>query len=119
MNEFLDTILPSAFLLIGAFFLFVAAAGVLRFDDFYARIHAATKASTFGFGFTALAVAWVYAEAVVWGKLVIAVFFLFITLPVAAHLLSRAVLKRTTLDEQMGRKPGAPIDAAPGERGGD
>lgn len=119
MSEFLDTILPSAFLLIGAFFLFVAAAGVLRFDDFYARIHAATKASTFGFGFTALAVAWVSAEAVVWGKLLIAVFFLFITLPVAAHLLSRAVLKRSKLDKKMGREPGSPIDAAMGDRGED
>lgn len=94
MNELLNTWLPPSFLLLGAFFSLVAALGIVRFDDFYTRIHAATKASTFGFGFTALAVAWGLNDLGTWVKLQIAVFFLFITLPVAAHLVSRAVLTK-------------------------
>lgn len=85
------TILASAFLLIGGFFALVAAIGVFRFSDFYARVHAATKASTFGFGFTLLAAALVLGTASAWYKATLALAFLFITLPVAAHLLSRAV----------------------------
>jgi multicomponent Na+:H+ antiporter subunit G len=85
------TILASVFLLIGGFFALVAALGVFRFSDFYARVHAATKASTFGFGFTLLAAAMVLGTASAWSKAALALAFLFITLPVAAHLLSRSV----------------------------
>lgn len=90
-----DQILPSVFLLTGAFFTLIAALGIARFKDFYTRVHTATKASTFGFGFTALAVAWGFASWPIAIKLALAVFFLFVTLPVGAHLLSRAVLTRS------------------------
>lgn len=86
------TIIASLFLLIGGFFALVAALGVFRFSDFYARIHAATKASTFGFGFTALAAALALGTVSAWVKVLAAIAFLFITLPVAAHLLSKAML---------------------------
>jgi multicomponent Na+:H+ antiporter subunit G len=85
------TFLASLFLLIGGFFALVAGLGVYRFRDFYARIHAATKASTFGFGFTALAAALVIGTPSAWVKMFAAILFLFITLPVASHLLSRSV----------------------------
>jgi len=85
------TILASAFLLIGGFFALVASLGVFRFSDFYARVHAATKASTFGFGFTVLAAAMALGTASSWFKATMALAFLFITLPVAAHLLSKSV----------------------------
>lgn len=85
------TILASLCLLIGGFFALVAALGVFRFNDFYARIHAATKAGTFGLGFTALAAAMAMGTASAWVKMVAAIAFLFITLPVAAHLLARSV----------------------------
>jgi len=95
-----DVILPSIFLLLGAFFTFIAALGVFRFGDFYARIHAATKASTFGFGFTALAAAWTFDSFSIWIKLQIAIVFLFITLPVGAHLLSRAMITRARMEKE-------------------
>ena len=84
------SMLVSALLIIGGFFCFVAALGIWRFQDFYARVHAATKASTFGFGFTVLAAAAHLGTVSAWFKALLALFFLFITLPIAAHLLGRA-----------------------------
>lgn len=90
-------IFTALFLLIGGFFALVAAAGIWRFQDFYARVHAATKASTFGFGFTVVAVAIQLATWSGWLKALAAILFLFVTLPVAAHLLSRAVKSKEQL----------------------
>lgn len=83
--------IASLFLLIGGGFALVAALGVFRFSDFYSRIHAATKASTFGLGFTGLATALCLGTFSAWIKVCAAVLFLFVTLPIAAHLLSRSV----------------------------
>lgn len=92
----------SIFLLTGGFFALVAALGVFRFPDFYARIHAATKASTFGIGFAGLAGALAMGTWSGWVKMVAAIAFLFITLPVAAHLLGRSVRSRRKVDEPAG-----------------
>lgn len=89
----MTAILGSILLLIGGFFGFVAALGVLRFPDFYSRIHAATKASTFGIGFSGIAAALALGSASAWVKMIAAIAFLFVTLPVAAHLLGRSVRK--------------------------
>lgn len=88
--------LMSVLLLAGAFFSLVAALGIFRFADFYARVHAATKASTFGFGFTGIAAALALGTFSSWVKVLAAIAFLFITLPVAAHLLARSVRSSNT-----------------------
>lgn len=90
------SLLISICLLIGAFFSLVSALGIFRFGDFYARVHAATKASTFGFGFTGLAAALTLGTFSSWVKVLAAIAFLFITLPVAAHLLARSVRSSKT-----------------------
>lgn len=95
----MTAILASALLLAGGFFSLVAALGVFRFPDFYARLHAATKASTFGIGFAGLAAAVALGSLSAWVKVAAIIAFLFITLPVAAHLLGRAVLTKS-------RRPG-------------
>ncbi|PTY06757.1 Na+/H+ antiporter subunit G [Verrucomicrobia bacterium LW23] len=89
------------FLLLGAFFSLVSALGVFRFTDFYARIHAATKASTFGLGFTAIAAGLALGTLSAWLKVLATIAFLFITLPIAAHLLGRSV--RTREEHQKSR----------------
>lgn len=76
--------------LIGAVFLLAAAIGLVRFKDPFQRMHAATKAGTIGAG---LVVAGTIcgmsdAEGVAIGAL--AILFLFLTAPVAGHLLGRA-----------------------------
>lgn len=77
-------------LCLGGFFCLLAAIGVCRFRDFYLRVHAATKASTFGLGFSILAAAAHLGTVSAWAKAVVAILFLFFTLPVSAHLLARA-----------------------------
>lgn len=83
---------PTVFLLLclGGFFCLLAAIGICRFSDFYLRIHAATKASTFGLGFSIMAAAAHLGTVSAWAKAIVAILFLFLTLPVSAHLLARA-----------------------------
>lgn len=88
--------LASVLLILGALFSLIAALGVLRFRDFYSRIHAATKASTFGMGFAGLAAALAIGTPSAWGKMLFTILFLFITLPIAAHLLGRSVRNNDT-----------------------
>lgn len=81
-------------LLIGAFFVLVGSIGLLRLRDFYARLHAPTKATTLGLG--AILVASMVYFGVVRGtpslhELLITL-FLFMSAPVSAYLLAKAAL---------------------------
>lgn len=80
------------FLLIGTFFIFSSAVGIIRFPDVFTRLHAATKAPTLGIA-SILIAAFIYlyiVENLVSGKLLLAIFFILLTSPVAGHMLSRA-----------------------------
>jgi multicomponent Na+:H+ antiporter subunit G len=97
-------------ILIGSFFVFVAAVGILRMPDVYVRMHAATKAGTLGSGLLLLAVAVQAQDSEVVLRAVAAVLFLIATTPVAAHLLGRAsyisgvpLWPGTKLDELRGK----------------
>ena len=48
--QLLIEIIVSLFVLIGAFFIFVGAIGMLRLPDLFMRLHAPAKASTLGLG---------------------------------------------------------------------
>ncbi len=83
-------IVTSVLLLSGAALLFVAALGLVRMQDVYIRMHAATKAGTLGACLILAAVA-VHGEDIgIAARALAAVLFLFITAPVAAHLIGRA-----------------------------
>lgn len=86
-------ILVSALLLIGAFFILVGAIGLVRLPDFFMRLHAPTKASTLGVGGMLLAsIALATNDGFVLHELIITL-FVFVTAPVAAHLLAQAALR--------------------------
>ena len=75
---------------LGALVVLVAAVGLMRFGSPYARIHAAGKASPVAFVIVAVGA----AADVGWSgalRLVVAAAALVLTLPVAVHLLFRAV----------------------------
>ncbi|MBI2131838.1 MAG: monovalent cation/H(+) antiporter subunit G [Candidatus Tectomicrobia bacterium] len=98
--------LAAAVLLIGAFFMLVAGVGLIRLPDVYSRMHAATKATTFGMGGILSAVILFFQAAHVATHAILAIFFLFLTAPVAAHLIARAAYRKgpglapaTRLDE--------------------
>ncbi len=71
----------------GALFVLLAGVGVLRLEDVYARMHAATKAPTLGVALIALGGSIAIAEGR--PQALLAVAFVFITAPCAAHLVGR------------------------------
>ena len=77
-------------ILAGSFFAVVAAIGLIRFDDVYMRMHAASKAGTLGSGLMLLALAVESAEAGIASRAIAGVVFLMLTTPVSAHLLARS-----------------------------
>lgn len=83
----------AALLVLGGMFALVGAVGMLRFPDFYMRLHAPTKASTLGVGGVLLAsimLSWLRGEPGV-HELLISL-FVFITAPVSANLMAQAAL---------------------------
>ncbi|WP_062109436.1 monovalent cation/H(+) antiporter subunit G [Bacillus niameyensis] len=79
-------------ILIGTFLSIVAAFGVIRLPDVYSRNHAASKSTTLGVLFTLVgALIFYYAEdGIINARLLLGILFIFITAPVAGHLISRA-----------------------------
>lgn len=88
----LDYIL-AALVILGGFFCFVAGLGVLRLPDVLIRMHASTKAGTLGAGLIFIAVALVFADTATITRAVATILFLFITAPVAAHMIGRAAFR--------------------------
>lgn len=83
-------IVSALFLFAGAFFIIVAALGVLRLPDFYLRMHAVTKAGTLGVGLIFVGVALSFGELSVITRAVLTVAFVMLTAPVSAHMIGRA-----------------------------
>jgi multicomponent K+:H+ antiporter subunit G len=85
--------IAAVLLLISAFTLFVGALGLVRFPDFFMRLHAPTKASTLGVGGILLASMIVAASQ---GRIGLAelliTLFVFVTAPVSANLMAQAAL---------------------------
>jgi len=102
----LSNLIAAASLLIGASFMLVASIGLVRFPDLYTRMHAATKATTFGMGGILLATTLAFGTADIATQSALALIFLFLTAPVSGHLISRAAYRRgphlapnTTVDD--------------------
>lgn len=101
----------SAFLLlVGAFFMVVAAVGMLRMPDLFTRMSAATKAATLGTGLILSAMALHFWDAEVTSRVLAIVLFMFATVPVSAHMIGRAAYsdgvplwEGTQYDELSGR----------------
>lgn len=83
-------ILVAIMLLIGSFFVLVAAIGLVRLEDVYMRMHAASKAGTLGSGVLLLALAVASQELDVVTRAIAGVIFFLLTAPLSAHLLARA-----------------------------
>ena len=85
------TLLALVLKLLGFFFIFAAALGVLRFKDPLQRMHAATKSGTIGAGLMVIGAACASGDGATIGIAAITVFFLVVTVPIAGHLLGRAI----------------------------
>jgi monovalent cation/proton antiporter MnhG/PhaG subunit len=78
---------------IGAFFFLVGTLGLMRFPDFYARTHAATKCDTVGAGAVLLALALLRGLDPDSPKLLLLAGLILLSSPTAAHALARAAFR--------------------------
>jgi multicomponent Na+:H+ antiporter subunit G len=115
LTDILTDVLIASMLVLGGLFCLLAAVGMLRMPDLYTRLQAATKAGTLGVGLIALAVILHFASlpAVVRG--ILTILFLFLTAPVAAHVIARAahtsgvpLWNRSSLDDLNNTTPAQP-----------
>lgn len=82
------------FLLLGAALALVGSIGLVRMPDFFMRLHGPTKATTLGIGsmLTASFLFFLIRGNTLSLHEILVTFFLFITAPVSAHMLSKAAL---------------------------
>jgi len=78
------------FMLIGALFILVSGLGIVRLPDLFMRVSASTKASTMGAGFSLFSLAVHFNRLDVSMLSLATIAFLVLTVPIAAHLISRA-----------------------------
>lgn len=90
----LFTFIRIYFLLSGGFFFFSTAVAMLRFDDVYARLHAASKCLTGGSVSILIAYLMSSGDISVVMKVFLAAFFMLLTNPMASHALARSAYRR-------------------------
>lgn len=86
-------VIAAAFLVAGAAFMLLSGIGLLRMPDLYTRMSATSKAASLGAGLALLAVAIHHARLDVSVRAVAAIVFVFLTVPVAAHMVGRAAYR--------------------------
>lgn len=83
-------IIVAIFILLGSFFMLVAAAGLLRFRDTLSRLHATTKAPSFAILLIVIAVCLYFGTLVTFLKAVLLILFIYLTAPLAAHSIAKS-----------------------------
>jgi multicomponent Na+:H+ antiporter subunit G len=86
----IQDLISASLMAIGTLLLLVAGIGVLRMPDLFLRMSATSKASSLGAGCLLLAVAVSAGEFGVTVRAVLGVAFLFLTTPIASHMIGRA-----------------------------
>lgn len=78
--------------MLGAFLSLVSAFGIIRLPDVYTRNHAASKTSTLGIMLllTGTFIFFFVEHGHFNSRILLGIFFIFMTAPVAGHLISRA-----------------------------
>ena len=103
-------IIGGTVLLAGSFFILVSAVGVVKMPDIFTKMSATTKASTMGVGLVLIGTAIFWQDIGIIARAAIIITFLFLTAPVAAHVIGRAAYfdkvplwEKTKIDELKGR----------------
>ena len=106
-------------LVVGGAFAFIAALGIVRLPDVFTRMHASAKAATLGTGLVFAGVAIHFGDTTSVSFCLLAIIFVFVTGPVAAHAIGRAAYRtgvplweKTRLDELGEHGEGVPTGTA-------
>ena len=87
------TVLSVIFILGGLFFFSTATIGLLRFPDFYTRLHATGKGDTLAVFLSLIGIA-IYEGITLTGlKILLIALFMFLAQPTATHAISRAGIR--------------------------
>lgn len=78
------------FAFFGSIFMLLAAIGILKFPDLPTRMHSSTKAGVLGGALIMIGVCVAHPQSAVLLRALAIVLFIFITAPIAAHVLGRA-----------------------------
>lgn len=85
--------LVALLLVVGGAFALIGAIGLVRFRDFFMRLHAPTKASTLGVGGVLVAsMLWHWGHGEWALRELMITLFLFVTAPISANLMAQAAL---------------------------
>jgi len=79
-------------LMAGCTFLIIGAIGLIRFPDFFTRLHASSVVDTLGFILIMMGLMLQAGLSLVTVKLILIVIFILLTSPTAAHALAKAAL---------------------------
>ena len=92
------TIIVSLFILFGLFFFTIGVLGILRFPDFYSRLHAAGKSDSLAAVLVIIGVALYNLQELSFGNLLVSLkilliaVFIYIASPTATHALTKTAL---------------------------
>ncbi|MCF6297780.1 MAG: monovalent cation/H(+) antiporter subunit G [Flavobacteriaceae bacterium] len=86
----MNDIIIALVILLGSIFMLIAAIGLIRFDDLYSRMHATTKATSFGLLLLIIGVSIFFNSGIVWLKAVMVIIFIYLTAPLAAHSIAKS-----------------------------
>lgn len=89
----MQTTLVSVFMVLGAAFILIAAIGIVRFREFFSRMHATTKATSFGVLLLLIGVTLFFEGWVIGVKALLIVFFIYLTAPLSAHSIAKSLGK--------------------------
>lgn len=82
-------IVVSILIILGAFFILVAAIGLIRLPDLMTRIHAATKATSFGLLLILFGLGLHFGTWQIVVKSILLVAFIYLTAPLAASVIAK------------------------------
>jgi multicomponent Na+:H+ antiporter subunit G len=82
-----------ALVLLGLFFLVLGSIGVVRFPDFYTRMHAAGKCDSLGSLLIVAGLACYTGFSLTSVKIIAIAWFIFLTSPTATHAIARSALR--------------------------
>ena len=89
------TFLAIVLVLSGVFFLIMGGVGLLRFPDFYTRMHAAGKCDTLGVLLVLIGLALFEGLTLSSAKILLIAVFMFMTSPTATHAIARSAYTNT------------------------
>jgi multicomponent Na+:H+ antiporter subunit G len=92
LSATVSEVIAAVLILIGASFSLLSAVGLLRLPDVYTRSHAASKSTTLGVLCTLVGTLlyFLIADGYFSIRLLLGIFFVFLTAPVSAHLICRS-----------------------------